>query len=74
MTLEERHEKLLDDIRELLRRCKISLQACERLLKQNPNSDFAITEIERNNRDIAIFEQLLRNDWERELYGETKEI
>ena len=31
-------------------------------------------EIERNNRDIAIYEQLLRNDWERELYGETKEI
>ena len=74
MTLEERHEKLLDDIRELLRRNKISLQACERLLKQNPNSDFATTEIERNNRDIAIYEQLLRNDWERELYGETKEI
>lgn len=74
MTLEERHEKLLDDIRELLRRNKISLQACERLLKQNPNNDFATTEIERNNRDIAIYEQLLRNDWERELYGEAKEI
>lgn len=65
MTVEERYEALLSDIRELIRRGKTSVKSYEKMLEIDPNSTYAKDGLERAQYNIIMYEDLLRKDWER---------
>lgn len=67
MTIEERHEALLDDIRELLDQSVTIAKANRlRITDDTPEDAYPRLRLRQAEGDINIYRTLLRSDWERQ--------
>lgn len=66
MTIEERHEALLDDIRKLMKSSETSAEACKRHIRNcTPMDSYFRLELSKMEENIAVYRKLLKDDWER---------
>ena len=67
MTVEERHEALLDDLRKHLHFNETIAEACRKRITDNtPEDDYSRLKLWEAEGNIAFYKTLLKDDWERQ--------